>query len=149
MALQAIFNNLVAITDLGGIAIPLTNKTGANSVKGTIVIASAGTDNAFDIGAAAEPQPIGIVYEDGIADGSECWVVIYGVAQVLLKDTTASTHGNWVKSSDVGGRADATNAAPPGGGIPELDQHMGEIGHALETQGGGADVLCKTKLHFN
>lgn len=68
---------------------------------------------------------------------------------MLLEDSTASTRGYWVKMSGTAGRADATNAAPPGGGIPELDEHMTELGHALETKTGGTDVLCKIVMHFN
>lgn len=149
MPIQVFGNNKVGISELGGVAVKLINKTGAPSVKGTIVRADNTTDDAFDIAAADEIQPIGIVYEDGVADASECWVIIYGIADILLKDTTASTHGNWVYTSDAAGRAEATLAAPPGGGIPELEIHMGEIGHALESIAGGADVLARVCLHFN
>lgn len=149
MPIQVFGNNKVGISELGGVAVKLTNKTGAPSVKGTIVIADTTTDDAFDIAAADEIQPIGIVYDDGIADGSECWVIIYGIADILLKDTTASTHGNWVYTSDAAGRAEATLAAPPGGGVPELEIHVGEIGHALESIAGGVDVLARVCLHFN
>lgn len=151
MPIQVFGNNKVGLTELGGTAVKLTNETGAPSVKGTIVqaVEASGMDDSFEVADADGVQPIGIVYEDGIADGSECWVVINGIAQVLLKDGTTSTSGNWVKVSDVAGRADATFAAPPGGGVPELDQHMGEIGHSLETNSIGIDVLCRVALHFN
>ncbi len=149
MGVTNLLNDKVMITPIGGIAIQLTNKTGGASVKGTIVIADTTTDNAFDITEADDDHPIGVVYEAGVADAAECWVVIYGIAEVLLKDTTASTHGYWVKTSDTAGRADATIAAPPGGGISELDEHMQEIGHCLETQTGGTDVLAKIVMHFN
>lgn len=140
----------VALTNLGGIAVKMTNKTGAASVLGTLVEASTSTDNAFGVNAAGGNHPIGIVFEAGVADGSECWLVIYGIAQVLLQDSTASTHGNWVRTStSAAGRADATNAEPPGGGVPELDQHMNEIGHCLESKGADTDVLAKIIMHFN
>ncbi len=149
MPIQVFGNNKVGISELGGVAVKLVNKTGAPSVKGTIVIADTTTDDAFDIAGADAVMPIGIVYDDGIADGSECWIIIYGVADVLLKDTTASTHGNWAYVSDAAGRAEATLATPPGGGIPELDIHMGEVGHALESKGADTDVLARVSLHFN
>lgn len=38
-----------AMNEIGGYMIKLTNKTGSNSVKGTVVYASTGTDNAFNI----------------------------------------------------------------------------------------------------
>jgi hypothetical protein len=138
------------LTKEGGFAIRLTNKTGSASVKGTVVIASATTDNAFNISAADELEAIGVVYESGIADGQECWVIIAGIAEVLLEDTTASTHGNWARTSitDVG-RADITNAAAPGHGIGGADIHFHEIGHCIESKGAGTDVLAKIVMHFN
>jgi hypothetical protein len=127
----------------------LINKTGAASVYGEVIIASTTTDFAFDQSGVDEDMPIGIVYEAGIADGSLCWVVIYGSAQVLLKDTTASTHGNWVYTADAAGRADATLAGPPGGAFPQIDNHMRELGHCLESQGAGTDVLAEIDVHLN
>ena len=134
----------------GAQCVRLTNKTGAPSVKGTVVEASTGTDDAFASTHADDDQPIGVVYEDGVADGDECYVAYSGRAQVLLKNGTAGTHGNWVRTSITdAGRANATLAAPPGGGIPELDQHMSEIGHCLQTIADGTDVLCWMWLHLN
>jgi len=132
----------------GGYALRLINKTGAPSIKGTLVEASS-TAGAFDISDANEDQPIGIVYENGIADGSLCWIITSGRCQVLLKDSTATTAGYWVRTSDTGGRALGSNATPPGGGIPELDIHMQEIGHSLETNTGGTNVLVYIICHFN
>lgn len=149
MSIQVFGNNMVGISELGGLAVKLNNGSGANSVKGTLVEADVNADDSFDIVDADGNHAIGVVYDDGIADGSECWVIIYGIADVLLKDTLASTHGNWVYISDVAGRADATIAAPPGGGVPELDNHMQEIGHCLETKAGNTDVLARVCLHFN
>ena len=138
-----------AVTPLGGICIRLLNKTGVASVLGTVVQADTINDNAFKICEADGVQPIAIVYQAGVADGSLCWIVVYGVAQVLLKDATLSTKGNWVYVSDVAGRADASLLVPPGGGIPELDIHMGEIGHCIESKGANTDVLAKIIVHFN
>ena len=116
------------------------------SVKGTIVDASTGTDNAADIADTDSTDPIGVIYNSGVADGSEVWVVVAGIAQVLLEDTTASTRGNWVRtSSTTAGRADATTGSPPGADV----KHWQEVGHCTETQGAGTDVLAKMVLHFN
>ena len=133
------------ITPEGGQVIKLTNKTGGASVKGTLVEADSTTDNAFELSEADCEEVIGVVYEDGVADGSECWVVVSGIAEVLLKNSTASTRGYWVASSDTVGRADATNSAPPG----FVATHFQEIGHCLESQGADTDVLAKCMLHFN
>ena len=132
------------LTPEGGLALRLTNKTGVASVKGTIVEAHAATDNAFRVCDANSLEMFGIVYEDGIADGAECLVVVGGRVQVLLKDATASTRNFWVRVSDVAGRADATTASPPA-----TPTHFYEIGHCIESKGADTDVLAFIILHFN
>ncbi len=139
----------IAITSIGGIAIQLTNKTSVASVKGTVVKLSQVDDESFLLTGIDSDMPAGIVFEDGVADGSLCWVVVYGIAEVLLEDTTAGTRGFWVYASDTAGRANATLINPPGGGLPELDQHMREIGHCVASVGGGTDVLCKMLIQWN
>lgn len=137
-------------TKEGGLAVYLINKTGAPSVKGTVVTAFGSVDESFDVALVSDAQPIGIVYNSGVADGGKTLVVISGKAEVLLEDTTASTRGYWVATSTTqAGRADATLAVPPGGGIPELDRHMAEIGHCLESKNAGTNVLAKCIIHFN
>ena len=135
---------LTRLTLEGGIALRLTNKTGAASVKGTIVEAHGTVDNAFRVCDANSVEAFGIVYEDGVADGSECLIVVGGRCQVLLKDATASTRNFWVQTSDVAGRADATNASPAA-----APTHFLEIGHAIESKGADTDVLAFIMLHFN
>ncbi len=139
----------IAITPLGGICIRLENRTAGVSVRGTVVEADTVNDNAFKICGADGAQAFGVVYQVGVAVGSLCWFVVAGIAQVLLKDATLSTKGNWVHISDVAGRADATLLVPPSGGIPELDIHMGEIGHCIESKAGDTDVLAKIVVSFN
>ena len=136
------------VTPEGGIAIWLTNLTGAPSVKGTLVETNETTSGGFDV-LGDLYDCVGIVYEDGVADGEQCLIVVTGVAEVLLKDTTASVTGNWVKASDVNGRADATLPLPSGGTIAQLQEHFQEIGHCIETKTAGTDVLAKIVLHFN
>lgn len=133
------------ITPDGGLAIPLLNKTGADSVRGTVVEASDTTDDAVKLCEASGDHPIGVVYTDGIADGGTVYVVVSGIADVLLKDSTAATRGYWVSTADVAGRADATNASPPG----VVLSHFREIGHCIESKGAGSDVLARCVLHFN
>ena len=137
-------------TGEGGLFVRLINDTGAPSVKGTLVCASQTADLAFEVTGADDAEMIGVVYEDDVADGELCGIVISGPAQVLLQDTTASTHGNWARCSiTTAGRADCTNATAPGHGIGGADIHFHEIGHCLETQGAGVDVLAWVSLHFN
>lgn len=145
-AVQSIENQMdinAHLTREGGLALRLTNKTGVASVKGTIVEAHAGTDNAFRVCDANSVEPFGVVYENGIADGEECIVVIGGRVQVLLKDLTLSTRNNWVGVSDVAGRAIATGASPPA-----APTHFKEIGHCIESKGADTDVLAFCILHF-
>jgi hypothetical protein len=144
----------IGFTIEGGYAIQLINDTGAASVKGTIVEAcnesGAGADNVFTIEDADDNHPIGAVYENGIPDGGLCWVVVGGIAEVLLEDSTAATRGYWVRvSTNQAGRVDITNQAPPGGTIQALETHFQEMGHCLESKGAGTDVLCKIVMHFN
>ena len=139
------------LTTEGGFVIKSTNKTGATSVKGTLTLASTTTNNACGLTSADTTHPIGVMYEDGIADGAECWVVISGRCQVKLENNVAATRGYWARTSvTAAGRADATNANPPGGGVVELDAHMCEIGHCLESVSASASgALCYIMLHFN
>lgn len=130
-------------TPEGGTGCRLTNKTGVASVKGTIVEAHAGVDNAFRVCDANSVEPFGIVYDDGIADGSECFIVTDGRCQVLLKDATLSARNNWVGTSDVPGRADATNASPAA-----APQHFREVGHCVESKAADTDVLAFIMAHF-
>lgn len=132
------------ITDEGGYAIKLTNKTGGASVKGTVVMVSDTTDNAFRANIVDSDMPIGVVYENSVADGQECFVVISGIAEVLLVNSVAITRGYIVYSSaTVAGRVDSAASAPA------ATQHFREIGHALESKVGGTNVLAKCSIHFN
>ena len=119
-------------------------------MRGEIIHVSESTDFAYQIAIADDPECIGVVYEAGIPDGSLCWIVTYGSVQVLLQDSTASTHGFWARCSiTVAGRADITNAAPPGGGVIEIDRHFREVGHCVESVTAGTDKLAEIHAHFN
>lgn len=131
----------------GGLAIRMLNKTGITSEKGVLVTADTGADGAVDVAGADNNDVIGVFYESGIADGGEVWVVTYGIADVLLKDNTGSTHGNWVGASDEAGYAYATENSPPA-----APTHFREVGHCLQTvtaTGAGTHVLCNIMMHFN
>ena len=148
--IQAFFDNKVAFSDIGGVLVKMINDTGSPSVYGELVEASTAIDFGFKITDADNNHPIGVVAESGIADGEATWIVIYGCAEILLQDETISTHGYWVRTSvTTGGRVDITNAGPPGGGVINLDIHMQEVGHCLESKGSGTDVLARCTIHFN
>ena len=133
----------VRFTSEGGLALRLTNRTGTTSQKGKVVRCSAAYDNAVNTAEANSIHPIGVMYDSGVADGSECWVVFSGRAQVLFKDGQGSVHGQWVGTSDTAGRAFAENDPS------STDVHRQEIGHCMESKNSGTDVLVYVDLHFN
>jgi len=89
-------------------------------------------------------MPIGVMFEDGIADGQECWVVVSGIAEVLLVNSVATTRSYVAYSSaTVAGRIDTAAT------VPAATTHFREVGHTLESKTAGTNVLAKCVLHFN
>ena len=132
---------LAKITPEGGYAVKLTNKTGAPSVKGQIVGIKTGTNNAFDLTAVDATCNLGVVYESGVADAAECWVVVGGIAQVLMKN--AAVRGQMCRiplNTDDSEAAGYAMAAEQSG-----TASVYKIGDVLETA--AAEVLCKVLLH--
>lgn len=142
---------IAILTPEGGIAVQMINKTGGPSVKGTIVDSDPSVDFAVRVCPANNSDATGVIYQDGIPDGKPVFVVVSGMADVLLQDGTASTRGYWIKiSATQAGRADMTNPNPPGSGtIAEIDNHFREIGHCIQSKLSGTDVLARASLHFN
>lgn len=146
--LYAAFSTKVKHTTEGGIAIKITNKTGSASVKGTLVMASHTVASAASLEALGEIDTIGIVYEDGVADGSDVWIVVAGIADVYFIGSTSLGHY-------ARGCVAADNGAEAGKAVSEAvptnpaatDKHFGEIGHLLEARVGAG--LAKCVLHFN
>lgn len=130
------------ITEDGGFYQTFINNTGSASVKGTIVTASS-TDNAVIIAPANSVSPIGIIYDNGIANGSSVKVVTYGRAQVLLLDGSSSTAGYWCGVSSTAGRF--YNLPSP----PNDSSHSREVGHSLQTVSSGTNKLVYVQIHFN
>lgn len=131
------------ITNEGGIAVRMLNKTGANSVKGSCVQISDTTDNGFKLTVTGGFTAIGFVYESGIADGSLCWVVVTGIAEVLIEDSVATVRGDiLIPSGTVAGRV-----MPQA--LPTSAQHFQEVGHPIESKSAGTNVLAKITIHFN
>lgn len=138
-----LLSDTIAITPLGGIARQFINKTGSASVKGSVVTAGS-IDNSVIL-QSNEYDSIGVIYNSGVNDGSNVWVVYTGVAEVLLKDTTASTAGHLVFAADTDGRAITAAVPSP----PTDTSHFKEIGHCVESKTSGTNILFKTMLHFN
>jgi hypothetical protein len=137
-----------AVTPEGGFAIKLTNKTGGISVKGTVVCSGSTVNNSVTKILVDDPDPIGVIYDSGIADGSEVWVVVSGIAEVyFIGNTTRGDLARGFLAADAGyvsGQAlsEALMVAPF-----VVDKHFYEIGHVLETRVGAG--LAKCVLHFN
>jgi hypothetical protein len=140
---QLFGDNNVGITPEGGYAVKLINNTGADSIKGTIVQAGSIAES-IAVSDSDAVHPIGVIFNSGIQDGSYVWVVVSGVAQVLLKDTESTDFNYWVYTSDTEGRA-ITAALSPGAD----PSHFREIGHSLEKKSAGTNVLFKAIIHFN
>lgn len=138
----------VKITPDGGIAVKFKNRTGAVSVKGYVVTASSSYDNSVSLIVVDAPNPIGVIYESGIPDGGDVWVVVSGKAHIYFVGNT--TRGNFARgflSSDVGYvSGQALSEAYPTSPFAS-DKHFYEIGHVLESRTGAG--LALTVLHFN
>lgn len=82
----------IKLTPEGGLAVKLTNKSGAVSVKGQIVSHKGTVANAFDLTAVDATHCLGVVYEAGVEDAAQCWVVVAGIAEVLMKNACTMGH---------------------------------------------------------
>lgn len=129
-------------TSDGGYYETFINNTGT-SVKGTIVCASTSVTNGVDIAPISATFAIGVIYESNISNGNPVKVVVSGKAQVLLKNTVASTLGYWCGVSDVAGRMYQNST------VPSTIEHDREIGHSLESKTAGTNVLSFVQIHFN
>ena len=133
-------NSYFKITPEGGFAVRLTNKSGAVTVKGQIVSHKGTVANAFDRTAVDAKHCLGVVYESGVEDGAQCWVVVAGIAQVLMKN--AATMGHICRiplTTDNGEAGYAMDAAQSD------SASVYKIGDVLETA--AAEELCKVLLH--
>jgi len=136
------------LTPGGGIAVRLTNRTGAASVIGSVVDPSVDHDNAFRLAPVDSFDPIGVVYEAGVADGDECWVVLTGKAQVLFASAATRSHmARVVIAADGGANSGLAQSEEVPTPPAATDKHFREIGHVLETTAGAGLAWCV--LHFN
>jgi hypothetical protein len=142
---------MVKFTAEGGLAIRLLNKTGGVSVKGEVVTVYDDTaiDSAVEKIVVDVPNPIGVFYETGVADGSLAWVVVSGIADVyFVGDATRGHIARGFLSTDgasyVAGQA--MSEAIPGSPF-SADKHFYEIGHVIQSRTGAG--LAKVVLHFN
>lgn len=132
----------------GGFAVLLTNDTGAASIQGYVVTASASVDNGVSLLGVGIPAPIGVFLDSGVANGAEAWVVVHGIADVYYEGSTS--RGDFARMTFATDTNDAAGVAISEA-IPSSpfssDKHFAEIGHVLETRIGAG--LAKTMLHYN
>ena len=136
----------IKMTSIGGYAIKLTNKTGANSVAGQLVKADTATNDAVILAAAGDVECFGVFLDAGDADSAEAWVVVSGIADVAHDDNVAAVRGDWISTGVLAGYA-ATATSPA-----VAPTHFEEIGHCIETVaagGAGTHILARCVLHFN
>jgi hypothetical protein len=136
------------LTPEGGLAVWMTNKTGAPSVYGNLVTSGSAAGSVVLV-TAGVPNTIGVIYTPGIADGGQVLVVVSGIADVLVVDSTAVVVGYWAGSSEtVNGRAELRSSLPDNSGTG-ITIHNREIGHVISAADAGTDVLARVVLHFN
>jgi len=137
------------LTADGGLAVLLTNKTGGASVKGEVVGSSSSTNLAVAKIVKDVPDPIGVFYESGIADGSKAWIVVSGVAYVYFVGN--ATRGHIARGFLTADGASYVTGQAMSEAVPSspfnVDKHFYEIGHVLESRTGAG--LARVVLHFN
>jgi hypothetical protein len=138
----------VGFTPEGGILHKYVNRTGAPSIKGTVV----GHSTAYDNSVSLPNIPLaatGIMYDDGIPDGNLCNVVIHGKAWVRIENDIEVKHNYWVGASTVTPGTALATTEPPGGGFSLVTQeHFREIGHVCTYRAAGSTALVLIQLHF-
>jgi hypothetical protein len=125
----------------GALSVRLTNKTGANSVQGEGVKASAANALSVVATASGDELILGSFRDSGIADGSDAWVQVQGLCLDKL-DATGCTQGDWIGSSGTAQRMQGRAASP--GSTP---LHFQEMGHALQTA--AANATARVLRHAN
>jgi hypothetical protein len=118
------------------------NKTGAPTVKGSVVECGVPHEDAVQLSHADSKITLGVLLDDGVQDGAPCRVVVSGRVHVLLKNGVSTLPGYCMFVNDVVGRADAS-VEPPVISVPEVCKLLGT---ALETVAGGIDKLCLMHL---
>ena len=146
-----IINPNVKMTEEGGFAVLMLNKTGGVSVRGEVVTTYNDTaiDNAVEKIAVDIPNPIGVFEESGIADGEYAWVIVSGRAYVYYVGNTTRGHlARGFLTADGGSYVigQALSEALPTSPFAS-DKHFYEIGHVMESRVGAG--LALTNLHFN
>ena len=137
----------IKMTPEGGLAVKVINDTGAASIKGTVVHASPAVDRGVSLNPLDNPDPCGIVYDEGIPNGEFTWIVQGGMAEVLYSTpvvrSTFSRASSTLDAAPVVGEAiNEPLPAPPFA----TNKHFLEIGHPAEAR--ATPGLALTYIHF-
>lgn len=78
-------------TPEGGVAIHLKNGTGASTVKGTVVSVMTDSGDEYFVRKTAidGTDAVGVLYESGVGENQDTWVVVDGIADALYGDNEA------------------------------------------------------------
>lgn len=147
--LEIFGNSKVMFTDQGGLAIRMTNKTGAPSVKGEVVRSNSGQNNSVIKIVVDVPDSIGVFLDSGVPDGAEAWIVISGIAEVYFIGSTV--RGQFARGFLTADGASYVIGQVLAEAVPTspfaTDKHFYELGHILESRTGAG--LAKVNLHHN
>jgi len=131
------------ITPEGGLAIRVYNDTGTALLKGRVVKANVGVDDAVVLTAVGDLDPIGIVYAD-FNTGTWGWIVVAGFADVYVDNAGAVNREDWLGTSNTtAGQCTASPIPIP----PNANQHFQEVGHTVRSRTGAG--LVRSVLHWN
>ena len=133
-------NSYFKITPEGGFAVRLTNKSGAATVKGTIVSIKAGVDGEFELTPVNATHCLGVVETDAVVDGGSAFVTVAGIAPVLMKNN--STAGHICRIPLNGDDGEAAGYAMDD--AQSTSASVYKIGDVLETK--NANTLCLVRL---
>lgn len=138
----------VMFTPEGGVAVWMINKTGAPSWKGAVVDTHGSVANAVRLVPVDVPDAMGIIYDDGVADGDLVRVVFAGAAEVFYVGSVSLRYfARITTAADTGDEAGKAIAEPFPTAPFSTDKHFMEIGHTRESRVGAG--LALTMLHFN
>lgn len=128
----------IKFTEEGGLATWMINQTTAASIRGLMVQASTGTDNAVARTTAASDHPIGAMETSGTTVGASLWIVHAGRAAVLADAGGFALQDRMITSATPGA-VDVNNT-------PAAAVHFREVGHAISTA--AANGVGYVQMHF-
>jgi hypothetical protein len=135
-------------TPEGGFYVTMINDTGAASVKGSVIDPSTTVDSAGKLVPVGENDAVGVVYDNGVANGQPMRVVVGGWADVLFAAGQTIQREWWVGTNPGPGGVDGQAISQAS--APATTDHFKEIGHCFQTLGVvGVPTLGRCVLHFN